>query len=194
VRVARDTRTPTRMQSVSNDTFGPLVAYLVPGATVLTGLSPFLPVVQTWLEGSTKDAPTIGGLLYLSLASLAAGMTVSAIRWAVVDTLHAGTGLKPPKLNFVRLHGRVDELRLLIEMHYRHYQFYANMLVAVFIAYGGYRIHVGIAPPGLADVAVFLLEPIFFLTSRDTLRKYYTRSRQLLSREPPPQRSRAPVA
>jgi hypothetical protein len=31
------------MQSISNDTFGPLVAYLVPGATALIGLSPFLP-------------------------------------------------------------------------------------------------------------------------------------------------------
>ena len=39
------------MQSVSNDTFGPLIAYLVSVATVLTGLSPFLPTVRTWLEG-----------------------------------------------------------------------------------------------------------------------------------------------
>lgn len=169
------------MQSVSNDTFGPLIAYLVPGATVLTGLSPFLPTVRTWLDGTATNAPTIGGLLYLSLASLAAGMTVSAVRWATVDALHARTGLTPPCLDFGRLPGKVAELQLLIEIHYRHYQFYANMLVAVAVAYVGYRLHVGFTWPGLPDLALVTLEPIFFYTSRDTLRKYYTRCRELFS-------------
>jgi len=53
------------------------------------------------------------------------------------------------------------------------------MLVAVLIAYAGYRIHVRLAAPGLADLAVVVLEPIFFYTSRYTLRKYYTRSEEL---------------
>lgn len=108
-------------------------------------------------------------------------MTVSAVRWATVDALHARAGLGPPELDFKHLAGKVDEFRLLIEIHYRHYQFYANMLVAVAIAYLGYRFHVGLARPALPDLAVVVLEPIFYLTSRDTLRKYYGRSRQLLS-------------
>lgn len=169
------------MQSVTNDTFGPLIAYLVPGATVLVGLSPFLPVVETWLDGTQTNAPTVGGLLYLSLTSLAVGMTVSAVRWAVVDLWHARTGIVAPDLDFARLPGRVEEFRLLIEIHYRHYQFYANMLVAVLVAYLGYRVHAGITWPGLPDLAVVFLEPVFYVTSRDTLGKYYTRSRQLLS-------------
>lgn len=173
------------MQSISNDTFGPLIAYLVPGATVLVGLSPFLPVVQSWLDGTATSAPTIGGLLYLSLASLAAGMTVSAVRWVVVDTWHSRTGLAAPKFDFTQLPGRVDEWRLIIEIHYKHYLYYANMLVAVFVAYVGYRIHVGFARPGLADLAFVTLEPVFYLTSRDTLRRYYARTDQLLS---PPSR------
>lgn len=169
------------MQTVSNDTFGPMIAYLVPGATALTGLSPFLPVVQTWLEGTSTTAPTIGGLLYLSLSSFGVGMTVSAVRWATVDSLHSWLGIKPPKLDFANLPGHVEELRLLIEIHYRHYQFYANMLVSIVIAYSGYRIHVGFAGWGLADLAIVTLAPIFYLTSRDTLRKYYGRTEQLLN-------------
>lgn len=58
------------------------------------------------------------------------------------------------------------------------------MLVAVAVAYLGYRAHVGLAAPGLADFAVVLLEPIFYFTSRDTLRKYYAQSAQLLSGPP----------
>ena len=169
------------MQSISNDTFGPLIAYLVPGATVLAGIGPFVPAVHDWLAASRSDAPTVGGFLYMTVAALAAGMTVSALRWAAVDRLHARTGLPPPDLDFTRLPGRVEELRLLIEIHYRHYQFYANMLVAVAVAYLAYRAHVGLAAPGLADLAVVALEPVFYLTSRDTLRKYHARSCQLLS-------------
>jgi len=75
----------------------------------------------------------------------------------------------------------VEEYRLLIEIHYRHYQFYANMFVAVLIAVVGYHIHVGWRTFGLADLATVILEPIFFFTSRDTLQKYYSRTVQLFT-------------
>ena len=169
------------MQSVSNDNFGPLVAYLVPGATVLLGMRPYFPALELWFAVTPPDAPTLGGFLYLTVASLAAGMTVSAVRWAVIDTLHAATGLPPPKLDFSQLHGNVDALALLIDIHYRHFQFYANMQVATAIAYLCHRAYYGFA--GLNpwfDVGVLLIEVVFWLTSRDTLRKYYRRSEQLL--------------
>lgn len=104
----------------------------------------------------------------------------------VVDRVHARTGLVAPTLNFAHLPGRVAEFQLLIEIHYRHYQFYANMLVAVALAYLGHRLTVGFARPGWLDLATVLVEPVFFLTSRDTLAKYYTRTAQLLSRSPGP--------
>ena len=73
------------MQAVSNDNFGPLIAYLVPGATVLVGLSNFSMTLRSWLGNTPSDAPSIGGFLYLTVASIAAGMTVSALRWVAVD-------------------------------------------------------------------------------------------------------------
>lgn len=167
------------MQSVSNDNFGPLIAYLLPGATVLVGLSPFSATLQSWLTTVPADAPTIGGFLYLTVASLAAGMTVSTVRWVIVDTVHAWTGLPPPVLDFSRLGNNVDAYGMLIEIHYRHYQFHANMLVAVAFAYVCLRINGGI-PYGWPDGAVLLVEGAFFLTSRDNLRKYYARTQQLL--------------
>lgn len=113
------------MQAVSNDTFGPLIAYLVPGVTALWGVSLFNPTIQSWLAVTSASAPSVGGFLYLTIAALTMGMTVTAIRWAVIDTSHAITGLPPPKLDFAQLPGRVDSLTLLIEIHYRHYQFHA---------------------------------------------------------------------
>jgi len=166
------------VQSVSNANFGPLIAYLVPGATVLLGFSPFSPVLQAWFASTPATAPSLGGFLYLTVTSLAVGMTVSAIRWAVVDTLHAHTGLPLPPLDFSRLGTNVEAFALLIEIHYRHYQFYANMLVATAIAYACYRLHLGWHGSwGWPDAGIATLEAIYFAMSRDTLWKYKRRRR-----------------
>ena len=170
------------MQSVSNDSFGPLIAYIVPGATALIGASPFSPTLQEWFATTSATSPTIGGFLYITVASLAVGMTLSAFRWFIIDTLHGLTGLPAPVLNFAELGTNVDAYCLLIEIHYRHYQFYANMLIAAAAAYGCYRLRLGGYGVGWVDLGFLVIEGIFFVTSRDTLRKYYARSLQLLSR------------
>lgn len=170
------------VQTVTNANFGPLVAYLVPGVTVLSGFVPYSPTLQHWFATSSADAPTIGGFLYLTVASLAAGMILSAVRWAAVDTIHALTGLPAPDLNYRRLSDRVEAIALLIEIHYRHYLFYANMLVATAIAYLAYRVSHGLFGVwDWRDLGVFGMAAVFFGMSRDTLRKYYRRSEQVLS-------------
>lgn len=185
------------MQSVSNTNFGPLIAYLVPGATALWGLSLFSPPIQTWFAATPANTATIGGFLYLTIASLAVGMTVTAIRWALIDMLHAATGLKQPNLDFSKLHGRVDAFNLLIEIHYRHYQYYANMFVATAIAYVCYKIKVDATlKVGWTDLGIVLLETVFFMTSRNTLRNYHQRTWQLLAARPrrlPSRRARSTV-
>jgi len=54
------------MQTITNDNFGPLIAYLVPGATVLLGFSLFSPTLQNWFAVAAADAPTIVEILYLT--------------------------------------------------------------------------------------------------------------------------------
>jgi len=170
------------MQAVSNDNFGPLIAYLVPGATALLGLSQFSPELESLFRATPPNAPTIGGFLYLTAASLAMGMTLSAVRWLLLDHIHNLTGIPMPRLDFSRLGSKVDALGLLIEIHYRHYLFYANMQVGTGVAYACYRAKVGFAPGlGLVDFAFAFLQLVFFFTSRDTLRKYYTRCEQILA-------------
>ena len=95
----------------------------MPGATVLLGFSPFSQTLRQWFAATPGGAPSLGGFLYLTVASLATGMTVSAVRWAMIDTLHAHTGIAPPRLDFSMLADRVDAFALLIDIHYRHYQY-----------------------------------------------------------------------
>jgi hypothetical protein len=170
------------MQSITDANFGPLIGYLVPGATVLLGFSQFSPTLSSWFATTPADAPTIGGFLYLTVASIAAGMTVSAIRWAVVDRLHSWTGVRLPALDFSKLGQQVEAFAILIDIHYKHYLFYANMFVASAIAYICYRVKLGRTfSVGWSDLAFLFLEVVFFATSRDTLRKYYTRGQQLFA-------------
>lgn len=168
------------MQSVSRDNFGPLIAYLVPGFTVLIGLSILIPSLQKQLSGSALTEPTIGGFLYMTVSSIAMGMTVSAFRWATVDKLHHLSGVQLPHLDFGKIRDCVPAILLLIEIHYRHYLFYANMLVATSFVYGCYRVHLASLSIHWIDVGFPLLATVFFLASRDTLQKYYTRLSQLL--------------
>ncbi len=170
-------------ESPLND-FGSYIAYLIPGATLLVGLSPFSATLRSWFATAPADVPTIGGFLYLTMASLAGGMTINALRWIIVDTLHGHMGLRLPDLDFGQLGRNVDAFEVLIRIHYAHYQFYANMFIATAIAFLFYGSAEGFSTYPLSVDAGFVgLEAVFFATSRDTLRKYYTRSRQLLAAE-----------
>jgi hypothetical protein len=124
------------VQGVSARNFGLLIAYVLPGFVTLWGVGLVSPAVHLWLVGSTAGGPDVSGFLYTSIASIAVGMTVSAVRWATVDSLHAATGLVRPAWDDSRLSEQLRGFEALVENHYRYYQFYANMLVALALAYG----------------------------------------------------------
>jgi hypothetical protein len=170
------------MQLLTNDTFGPLVAYLLPGVTVLVGLRPWLPSVDSWFKTVSSDAPTIGGFLFLTIASLAAGMTVSAIRWVVLDAFHSKTGLQPKPFDFSKLGQNVEAMKLLIEIHYKHYLFYGNGFVAILLSWVSYRSALGWSELDITlDLFTAIILIVFFVTSRDTFHKYHDRLGRLLA-------------
>lgn len=163
--------------------FGLIVAYLVPGFVVLWGAAYHSPTIRSWLLASPQQAPTVGGLVYATLASLAAGMIVSAFRWALIDTVHHRTGIRMPAWDFSLLHEKLDAYQLLVEFHYRYYQFFANILIASVFSYLAYRC----APEGsqapwtALDIGFAVVCVVLFFTSRDALQKYYRRAGELLS-------------
>ena len=173
------------MREISVANFGILIAFLLPGFTALWGASYFSETVRVWLGSSQGDAPTIGGFLYVTLAAVGAGMTVSTVRRMIIDTIHALTGLPHPRWDFSRLQEKVDGYDVLVRIHYHFYQFNANMLIAVAFLYVARCVSLGW--PSLldirADLAFLAVGTIFFIGSRDTLAKYYTRVAKLLGTE-----------
>ncbi len=166
------------MKDVTAGNFGLLVAYLLPGFVSLLAVAAYSETVQGWLATGASSSPTVGGFLYLTLASLTAGLLVSTIRWALVDPLHHATGVRPSDWNFGSLKDRLPAFEMLVESHYRYYQFYANMLVAVILAYGAWRETCCTSWRGW-DAAFLVIAAMLFLGLRDTLRKYYRRVGQL---------------
>jgi len=171
------------VRELSPFNFGLLVAYLAPGFVVLWGFSLHSPTVHAWLAVAPNHAPTVGDLFYATLASVACGMIVSAFRWAMIDTIHHRTGVVVPQWDFSLLQDRLDGYQLLVEFHYRYYQFFANMLVASAFSYAAYRA----APAGFdapwtaADIGFGVVCVVLFVTSRDALQKYYCRAGELLT-------------
>jgi hypothetical protein len=171
------------VNDVTTNNFGLLIAYLLPGFTVLWGMSYVSQPLRAWLGTLPAGEPTVGGFLYVTLASIAAGLTVSTVRWFAIDRLHRWTGLRPPSWDFSRLQENVTAYSLLNEIHYKYYQHYGNMFIAVLFVYVARRIHVGFltAPLGWFDVGCLLLVLLLYLGSRDTLRKYYSRTSHFLN-------------
>jgi hypothetical protein len=168
--------------TLSNQNFGLIIAYLLPGFVALWGVSYFSPTVESWITASQQGAPTVAGFMYVTLASLAAGVTVSAVRWAIIDQLHHATGVRPPAWKFAKLEGKLQGFLTLIESHYRYYQFYSNMCIAAALSFYARVFRESYAPVGLWPTLGFVvLELVLFAGSRDALRKYYARTQQLLN-------------
>jgi hypothetical protein len=178
-------------ESSVND-FGLLIAYVLPGFVALWGAASAVPSLRPWFGLTPDEAPTVGGFLFLTVASVGAGLVASTVRWLTVDALHHRTGIRPPAWDFGRLGRNVQAFAVLVDGHYRYYQFYANTLVALAAAYGLWRVSSGwhAAPRGAPDLAFAAVELVLFLGSRDTLRKYYRRAGELLRapRTGPPRR------
>ena len=166
------------MRELSSSNFGLVVAYLVPGAVSLIGVEQLLPSTYEWLL--SPHSPTIGGFLYLTLASVTAGLTVSTLRWMILDKIHHVTGIKSTEWDFRQLQKNLDSFLLLVESHYRYYQFYANMVISILFSYGAWRLTLPMPIFGPIDILAPALSAIFFIGSRDTLKKYHQRADALL--------------
>jgi hypothetical protein len=175
-------------QEASINDFGLLIAYVLPGFTSLWGATHLTDALQPWFGQLPDTVPTVGGFLYMTVAAIAAGITVSTVRWLVVDPIHHHTGIQPPAWDFSLLKESTPAFTIIVDHYYRYYQSSANLLVSITFVYLARRWALGFlsAPVGMADLGFLVLAIILFLGSRDSLHRYYTRGGQLLQRHARP--------
>lgn len=158
-----------------------MIAYLLPGFVALWGISYQSPAVRMWLTGNPPGySVTIGGFLYTTMAAVIAGLFCSTVRWLLIDTLHHHTGIARPDWDFGELQKKLAAYQLMEENHYRYYQFYANVNVAITIGYFSWRFAASRGVFIWADLLFIATVLLFHLGSRDTLQKYYSRVAYLL--------------
>jgi hypothetical protein len=126
------------MNEITERNFGVIIALLLPGFLLLwmLSLSDF-GNADAWLKRFSD--PSVSGFLYVTLASLAVGLIISAVRWAIVDHVLDWAfrffGKPLPKINFSKLRdpNSLAAFQGANENHYRYYQYYSNTLVAIVV-------------------------------------------------------------
>src|SRR5579863_4071511 len=121
--------------NVSSNQFGLIVAYLLPGFIGLAGIAPLVPAVGQWLQPVNQAQASFGAPIYALLAATTVGMIANCTRWLLVDHIHHYMGVRPPVWDDSRLDKRLVAFNYLVENHYRYYQFVANSLVVIVVAY-----------------------------------------------------------
>lgn len=169
---------------VIDKNFGVVIAFWLPGFLLLWGLTYSFPQVSALIPKPTEgNAPSVGGFLYVALASLAVGLIVSAVRWMIVDSVMHRTGvLQPKSIDYSQLknHDVLDAFQAAVENHYRYYQYYSNTLVSVLTAFIVYLVIQGAAAVAyLTWLVLALVSVALFFGSRDALQKYYARIAQI---------------
>ncbi len=159
------------VRDVSSHNFGLLIAYLLPGFVMLFGWSFVSDIIATWLLSPPYAQPTLGGVLYVTLASLGLGLTISAIRWAVIDPIHHRTGIPLPPRDFVTLADKLEAYQYLVVTHYDYYKFFANSSLALLFSFMVVALSPTVIPFWIWIVGI-VIEVIFWLAQRDTLAKY----------------------
>ncbi len=166
---------PVRDITASN--FGIAIAFLIPGFITLWGFSQLSPSLTGWMVVTSQAGFTIGGFLYVTLASLTLGLIASTIRWAVIDTIHHHTGVTRPDLEFGNLHDRTQAFSAIVEDRYRFYLFYGNSCVALPIATVCELVS---GTPWVIVVPAIAVEALLLAGSRHSLTHYYRELAQLL--------------
>ncbi len=167
--------------------FGLVIAFGLPGFLVLVGLPLQITTSMANLLNQ-PGPPSLEGFLYLLPASICCGLTISAIRWMLVDTLLHLTGVRKPNLNFHSIPSKLEAFNLFVEHNYRFYQFYSNSLVAVLILLAvHWRIDGRPSTESLCLLGSLCV--VLAAASRDCLTRFYLRARIMLGELHQPQQS-----
>ena len=161
--------------------FGLIIAYLLPGFIGLAGIAPLSPAVAEWLRPVNQGNLGIGPTVYVIFAAITLGMILSCFRWLLIDHVHHWTGIRRPVWDDSQLDGRLGAFDYLVEVHYRYYQFHANTIVAILVAYGLNRIMTTSPLLGIGtDLGVVVLCTVLFVGSRNALANYYAGTTRLV--------------
>jgi hypothetical protein len=173
--------------------FGVAIAFLLPGFVGLWGASRFLQPLGKWFEQAAQADSGTGVVLFIIIAALAMGVVISAARIVTVELVFRGigklvakTGLHGKGMDFKRLatnDAALKALDFLNEGLYRFYLFYANMAVAVALAYVALVLK-GSMHLAKTNLTIFsVIEAVLLIGGADAFARYWKHANEVLSGE-----------
>ena len=178
------------VQDQLGKSFGLVIGFLIPGMIGLYGASLHVQMFQDWF-GIAANAPTatVGGFLFVVVASVGMGVFISSLRWLVLEKWiwrHA-----PSDHDASRRRETQTELvyQNLVWQYYQFYLFSANTMFALVLLYAAWiaseLMSIGFRP-GLF-LPVGLLAPagyVLYASAKDSLRRYNQRRSTVLRMAP----------
>jgi hypothetical protein len=160
--------------------FGLMIAFLVPGFLAVWAISSLDPVAGGWIGTASQQQTTIGGFLFVVLASLGIGVFISGIR-SVLEGMILNPGPNIDERNRREHESVYKDLR---DQHYRFYQFHGNTAISLALAYmillGRDRVNAAVT------IAWLLAEIVLLFNAAKQIRAYRAKCLKLLGTYSPP--------
>jgi hypothetical protein len=172
------------MKDLTATSFGYLIAFLLPGLACLYGVGLWYNQPPALLQPASNSESTLGPSLVFLLASLAAGLLVSAIRWLLYEKLLCKSRcFDADHFKKLQTPERLSSFKAVVDEHYRYHQFFGGMsigLIPLFIAW--IRLHHSSALRLTAIIlAIVALEALLIGTGIDTYCKYVDRGNHVVA-------------
>ena len=181
------------------ETFGLIIAYLLPGVVGLFSLSLWSTSVDTALKTFLTSASNINLFLLVVIASLAIGLMLAAIRGLIFERWHIFnlgykskvTPLTSEEFKALASPEKFAPFRAIVDAHYRYHQCWGGILVVLPVFYFGWVQNLAEGAVLTVDfvlrtLGVVGLAVVTFLAAQGAYRKYVERARAILGGEQQP--------
>lgn len=175
--------------SLFDRVFATTIAFALPGLAVLVGAATVTPVIAAWF-GAASASPSVVGFLFVLLAALSLGMTVTSLRWWIFERARLGS-YRLIAIDQTPIDERqrracasaYDDIRF---SHYYHYLACANMAVAIPIAVLVWGLGSNPSWPRFASVGLMAgaVTVVLGASARDALARYRTKRLRLVGPAP----------
>jgi Ca2+/H+ antiporter len=178
-------------KDITSETFGLVIAYLLPGIVGTVGLSFWSKTAKTALQAFNTEQANVNLLLLYLFCSLAVGLLAAAMRGLIFERwlIHlrpAGSRvLTDTEFSSLSDENKLAAFRAAVDAHYRYHQCWGAMAVALPVLYLGWAREKYSEIAGIDYVlalAFFLIvETVTVWAAWDAYTKYIDRSRRILT-------------
>jgi hypothetical protein len=189
------------MKDVTVTSFGLVVAYLLPGLSLLYTLGFWFPEIHSLFQAFLTTASNFGLLLIVVLVSLIVGLIVHGIRAVVYEYIFRSKENRFEHAQFKKFTstGRAEAFRNLVDEMFRYHQWWGALsIIWPFFAYGFLlkrnRMVVGTTPFWVTIGFAAVLEITFAYIAQRVLDDYFGRFKKMLEGESDVAAAAAPSA